>query len=95
MSIDTGLSQSVGWRLTAHARDAVARRGFCLPEVLLAASAPDLTYSQENYGDGRAIYRRGRVAVAVHAPSKTVVTVLLNSPDEWNDADCRASGAAA
>lgn len=95
MTTEAGLSDSIGWRVTAHARDAATRRGFSLREVLLAVAAPDLTYPQENYGEGRALYRRGRVAVVVHAPSRTVITVLLNSADEWSDADCRESAAAA
>lgn len=91
----TLLGCTVGWRLAEHARAAATRRGFALQDVLLAAAAPDLTYMQENYGAGRAIHRRGAVAVAVHVPTKTVITVLLNSAEEWTDADCQEASSAA
>ncbi len=85
------LAPTLGWHLTGHARVAATRRGFAIADVLLAAAAPELTYSQEHYGAGRALHRRGHVAVAVHLPTKAVITVLLNSPEEWDDADCRSS----
>ncbi len=94
MSTTRNLTQTRGWRVAGHARTATTRRGFAMQDVLLAAVAPDLTYTQENYGPGRAIHRRGNIAVAVHEPTRTVITVLLNSAEEWDDADCRAAGAA-
>jgi hypothetical protein len=93
MSTTCNLTQTVGWRVAGHARAAASRRGFAMQDVLLAAAAPELTYSQEDHGPGRAIHRRGNIAVAVHRPTKTVITVLLNCADEWDDADCRAVGA--
>jgi hypothetical protein len=93
MSGSAELQSSIGWRLTGHARDAVKRRGFLLRDVLLAAVAPDLAYSQENHGPGRAIHRRGSLAVAVHVPTRTIITVLLNSPYEWDDETCMARAA--
>ncbi len=94
MSTASNRTQTLGWRVTGHARAAATRRGFAMQDVLLAAAAPELTYSQENYGPGRAIHRRANIAVAVHAPTKTVITVLLNSAEEWDDAACRAAAAA-
>lgn len=94
MNPASDLTQTLGWRVTEHARTAATRRGFAMQDLLLAAAAPELTYSQENYGPGRAIHRRGNIAVAVHAPTKTVITVLLNSAEKWGDADCRAAAAA-
>ncbi len=94
MSPGSQLLRTFGWRVAGHARAAAARRGFAMQEVLLAAAAPELTFSQENYGPGRAILRRGTIAVVVHAPMRTVITVLLNSAEAWDDADCRAAAAA-
>ncbi len=87
-------TQTVGWLAAGHARTAATRRGFAMQDVLLAAAAPELTYSQENCGPVRAIHRRGNIAVAVHTPTRTVIPVLLHSAEEWDDADCRAAGAA-
>ncbi len=89
MSTTINLAQTLGWRVAAHARAAAIRRGFAMQDVLLAATAPELTYSQENYGPGRAMHHRGDLAVAVHSPTRTVITVLLSSAAEWDDADCR------
>ncbi len=94
MSTTCNLAQTVGWRVAGHAWAAASRRGFEMQDVLLAAAAPELTYSQEDHGPGRAIHRRGNIAVAVHTPTRTVITVLLNSAEEWDDADCRAAGVA-
>ena len=94
MNGSVGLAATLGWRLTGHARMAASRRGFDVADVLLTAAAPDLTYSQEEHGVGRALHRRGHLAVAVHVPTKTVITVLLNSTEEWDDAACRAASAA-
>jgi hypothetical protein len=94
MNPASDLTQTLGWRVTEHARTAATRRGFAMQDVLLAAAVPDLTYTQEDYGMGRAVHRRDNIAVAVHAPTRTVITVLLNSIEEWDDADCRATTAA-
>lgn len=79
------MSESARWHLSYHATQAAAVRGYSREEVLTTAADPEVQYSQENYGAGRAICQRGRLAVAVHAPSKTVITVLHRLVEQWSD----------
>jgi hypothetical protein len=81
------LSLTVGWRLTGHARRAALRRGFSVAEILLAASTPHVRYTSYGYGEGREIRQRDDLAVAVHEPSRTIITVLWHRPIPWTDAD--------
>ena len=57
------------------------------------AQPRDLT--QAHHGEGRAIQRRGSLAVVVHLPTRAVITVLLASTAPWTDEECRAVAAAA
>lgn len=85
---------TLGWRLAGHARARAHARGFDLRDVLLTAADPEVSYEQSNYGEGRWMHQRGDIGVAVHLPSKTVITVLLRSEAEWNDDDARGRHAA-
>lgn len=80
-----------GWRLSAHAAAVMLRRRFDPADVEQAIEQPWLSYPQRSYGEGRELRRRGKVAVVVHVPSRTVVTVLLGSTGLWTDADCPAA----
>ena len=84
---------SVGWRLTRHAEEAAAARGFTLAEVLLACEAPQVAYP--GYLPGRMVHQRDRVAVVVCPDSRTVITVLLRSNQPWTDDDARRANACA
>ncbi len=57
------LLRTVGWRLSAHARAAAIRRGFPLADVLLAAENPEVAYTQEHRGAGRAVHQRDEIAL--------------------------------
>lgn len=69
-------------------------RALDLREVLLTAADPEVSYEQSNNGEGRWTHQRGDIGVAVHLPSKTVITVVLRTEAEWNDGDARARHAA-
>jgi hypothetical protein len=79
------LAKTVGWRLSRHAKLALAQRGFTTVEVLLAAALPDVRYTSYNYGDDREVHVRGDVAAVVHAGSMTVITVLWHTREAWED----------
>lgn len=84
------LVAAVGWRLSRHARQMAAVRGFPVRDVLLAAADPQIAYSQYDYGPGRWMHQRGDVAVAVDLDSMTVVTVLWRNEDPWTDSQARS-----
>lgn len=88
----TDLRTTLGWRLSSHARQAATRRGFAITDVLLAAASPDVRYTSYLYGQDREVRIRGDLAVAVHVPTQTVITVLWHHGTEWTDEQsrCRA-----
>ncbi len=86
----TLVSQSDQWRLTAHLRNTATRRGVTLRQVLDVVEKPDVTYMQEDYGPGRQIRQRGRLAVVVAQDTRTVITVLLRAPQRWTEEEARA-----
>lgn len=90
----TLVTQSARWRLTAHLRNAAARRGVTIRQVLDVVEKPDITYTQEDYGPGRQMRQRGRLAVVVAQDTCTVITVLLRAPHRWTDEEARACSAA-
>lgn len=79
------LAKTVGWRLSHHAKLALANRGFTIVEVLLAAALPDVRYTSYYYGEDREVHIRGDVAAVVHAGSMTVITVLWHTREAWDD----------
>lgn len=79
------LHNSIGWRLTHHARVAAAVRKFDIRDVLLAAQAPEEVWAQDYYAPGREMRCRGDVAVVVHVADRVVVTVLWNNEQRWTD----------
>lgn len=79
------LRQSLGWRLTTHARAAATVRRFDVRDVLLAAQAPEESWSQDYYAPGREMRCRGDVAVVVHVADRVIVTVLWNNEERWTD----------
>jgi hypothetical protein len=83
------MQSTLGWRLTRHARAAAAARGFGIAEVLMAAAEPDLRYTSYSYGEGREVRCLGTVCAVVHAPSKTVLTVLWRHDEAWTDEQVR------
>jgi hypothetical protein len=90
--MNAGLRGTLGWRMTRHAKEAAARRGFALADVLQATAHPDLRYTSEHYGSGREVRIRGDLAVVVHAPSLAIITVLWHHDRRWTDADARGRG---
>lgn len=79
------LRRSLGWRLTHHARVEAAIRRFDVRDVLLAAQSPEESWSQDYKAPGREMRCRGDVAVVVHVPSRTIITVLWNNNERWTD----------
>jgi len=90
----TLVSQSDQWRLTAHLRNTAARRGVTIRQVLDVVEKPDITYTQEDYGPGRQMRQRGRLAVVVAQDTRTVITVLLRAPHRWTGDEARACSTA-
>ena len=86
----TALRGTLGWRLSSHARAAAARRGFTVADVLVAAASPDVRYTSYQYGEDREVRVAGDIAVAVHAPTQTVITVLWHHGTEWTDEQARS-----
>jgi hypothetical protein len=84
------LGGTIGWKLTGHARRAAAERGFDLRDVLMAAASPEVRYTAYDYGIDREIRQRGDLAVAVHEPSRTVITVLWRHQERWTDQEARS-----
>jgi hypothetical protein len=83
--MSNNLAKTVGWRLSHHAKLALAQRGFTTVEVLLAAALPEVRYTSYCYGHDRKVHIRGDVAAVVHAGSMTVITVLWHTPEAWDD----------
>lgn len=94
MTLEPGLplSQTLGWRLTVHARARAAELGFTVAEVLLAAVDPEVTYRSRRFPD-MATHQRGDLAVACWPDTRTVCTVLLRSAERWEHGrDVRSAG---
>ncbi|MGO4599467.1 hypothetical protein [Terrabacter sp. 2RAF25] len=85
------LRDTIGWRLSAHARSAIEHRGFLERDVLAAAAHPELRYTCYNYGADREARIRGRLCVIVNAVTKTVITVMLHAHNYQDDAIVRAA----
>jgi hypothetical protein len=83
----TDLRQTLGWRLTAHARSAARSRGFTVQEILLTAVKPEVVYTAYNYGADREVRQRGDVAVVVDSSSEVIITVLWRHRDDWTDSE--------
>lgn len=84
------------WKLTRHAREQIANRGFRLEDVAATCQLPEQRYTSYDYGPNRWVYQRGHVALAVDPSTRTVITVLLRSYGSWTDDDARrANGFAA
>lgn len=91
MNTTVGLRATLGWRITEHARGAAARRHVTIREILEVIAAPEVTYTASNYGDGRYVYQRGMIALAVHQATKAVLTVLWRTTEDWDDAGFAAA----
>lgn len=87
--MNENLRDTLGWRLSLHARAAADNRGFDRREILLAAADPELLYTCNNYGPDREAHIRGHLCVIVNAASKTVITVMLHSHEYRDDAEVR------
>jgi hypothetical protein len=57
--------------------------------VVEACEDPELTMTAYDYGLGRVRYVRGNVVVIAAPAISLIITVLLRSRDEWDDADAR------
>lgn len=83
------LRDTLGWRLSPHARSAARSRGFPVAEVLLAAGDPALTYTCHHYGPDREAHVRGDLCVIVNQATQTVITVILNRHEYTDDTAVR------
>lgn len=80
-----------GWRFTAHARVHIDARGFDPHQVVATCEAPQITMSAYNSGPGRMRYVGEHLVVIADPAVRVIVTVLLRTYDEWDDADARAA----
>ena len=83
------LHQSLGWRLTSHARRATLSRGYTVEEVLFAVVDPEVTHTSYHYGPGRIVHKRADIQVVLDPHNKYVLTVLFRSHESWTDEDAR------
>lgn len=83
--MNTPLSGTLGWRICRHAHAKASLRAVSTREILETIAAPERTYRAEHYGDGRWVYQRDQIALAVHPASKYVITVLWNHAGRWTD----------
>ena len=81
-----------GYRVSRHARDRIVEHGFTFAEVDRALVSPEVSYPQNNHAGPRQARIAGRVAAIVNPLTRTVITVVFTSSDEWR---CRASIGAA
>lgn len=77
------------WVFTHHMRVRATQRNIDLAQIEGAITNPEITYAQPNYGPDRAIYQRGDLAVVVAPTTRTVITVLFHTPDNWTDVHTR------
>lgn len=76
---------TLGWHITGHARNAAANRQVTIRDILEVIAAPEVTYTASHYGDGRYVYQRGIIALAVHQATRAVLTVLWRTSEDWDD----------
>lgn len=86
---DDLLHQTVGWRLTSHARRAALSRGYSVRDVLLAVADPEVSHTSYHYGPGRMVHKRADIQVVLDPHNLYVITVLLRSHGEWTDDEAR------
>ena len=76
-----------GWTITAHARERIDARGISDLDLHRALEQPECSYPQTGSGlqEGeRQVRVRGRWAVVVNPVTRTVITVLFASPNDWH-----------
>ncbi len=70
--------------ISSHARKRATELGFTLEQVLRCISSWEQSYvCHPRHGPGRRTYQLGKLAVILHEPSNTIVTVLLRQQDRW------------
>ena len=84
-----------GWYFCTHAREKKDARGFDPLAAWAACEAPEMTMTAFDRGPDRWRYVRGGLVVIVNPARRTVITVLLRTPDKWDDGDARAANRAA
>lgn len=89
------LKRSTRYWLTRHAREAAAKRAIPVREALLAATAPQESYSQWYRGANREFRVRGETAVVVDTSNGAIITVLWNREERWTDEQAVNRGCAA
>ena len=77
-----------------HAKQAMAKREVAAQEVLAVLQDPDVTWETlTEAGQPARVSRRGPLAVVTTTLSsgeRLVITVLLNTQEQWTDADARS-----
>ena len=69
---------------STHARRRANELGFSTSDLVQCVVDPEQSYcGHPAYGPDRRVYQRGDLAVVVHEPSRTVVTLLLRRLDRW------------
>lgn len=64
------------WRLTDHARERTAQRGFTFEEVFSTAAFPEHTIEQPWRGPHIAVQQRGDCRIAVNTNTHAIITVI-------------------
>lgn len=83
-----------GWYFSNHARRHIDARGFDPRDVVAACEAAEMSMTASNYGPDRWKYFRGNLVAIASPVTRTVITVLLRSHDEWDDEDAREANRA-
>lgn len=77
------------WSFSPHARAAVDGRGFDPHEVVRTCQDPEISSTAYDYGAGRFRFVRGHLVVIANPEERRIITVLLRSYQQWNNADAR------
>jgi hypothetical protein len=80
-----------GWQLTEHAKERAETRGYDIREVLHAAAEPEQTYASPKYGPTAAIHQRGDLAVAVDVATRTIISVLHKTTQQYHPSAHRST----
>lgn len=81
LELDRASSLFSTWQLTDHAKRRIVRCGFDECDVALAVVAP--TNVEHSVAEGVWLHTRGKITVVTDPTTKSVITVLYSSSDDW------------
>lgn len=77
------------WRPTKHAVAKMTARDVAWAEVMEVLQRPEVVYRDTRRSPRQQVMQRGDLAVVVDPADGAVITVLLRSDQQWDDADAR------